>query len=95
MEEANFLALNLAHEIVTGKRSVEDARDFYPKAVMAHMQKQPSPYAEKLQFGPQRNTAFRDETTVPKELVKQAEELKQAMMKEKEKPGAAAGGSRK
>lgn len=95
MEAANFVALNLAHDVATGKRTVEEAREFYPKAVMAHMRKQSSPYAEKLQFGPQPNTAFRDETTVPKEMVKQAEEIKQAMMKEKDKPAAAAGGSRK
>lgn len=92
MEAANFVALNLAHDVATGKRSVEEAREFYPKAVMAHMQKQSSPYAEKLQFEPQRNTADRDKTTVPQELVKKAEEIKQAMMKQKD---AAAGGTRK
>jgi hypothetical protein len=30
-EKMNYLALNLSEEIVTGKRSVEDARDFYRK----------------------------------------------------------------
>lgn len=34
-EEANFLALNLANEIATGKRSVEDARKFYAEAIRA------------------------------------------------------------
>jgi hypothetical protein len=33
MEEANFLALNLAHEIVTGARSVPKARQFYAEAM--------------------------------------------------------------
>jgi hypothetical protein len=33
MEGANFLALNLAHEIVTGKRSVKDARKFYAETI--------------------------------------------------------------
>jgi len=33
LEGANFLALNLAHEIVTGKRSVKDARKFYAEAI--------------------------------------------------------------
>jgi len=32
-EEANFLAINLAHDIVTGKRSVSDARKAYTEAV--------------------------------------------------------------
>jgi len=91
MEAANFVALNLAHDVATGKRSVEEAREFYPKAVMAHMQKQSAPYAEKLQFAAQRDTADPDKTTVPQDMVKKAEEIKQAMMKEK---GAAAGGTR-
>lgn len=33
MEEANFLALNLANDIVTGKKSVGDARKFYAEAM--------------------------------------------------------------
>jgi len=32
-EEANFLALNLANDIVTGKKSAKDARKFYAEAV--------------------------------------------------------------
>ncbi len=32
-EEANFLALNLANDIVTGKRSAKEARKFYAEAV--------------------------------------------------------------
>ena len=39
-EEANFLALNLANEIATGKRSADDARKLYAEAVrdMKHPQ---------------------------------------------------------
>lgn len=95
MEEANLLAINLAHDIVTGKRSVEDARAFYPKAVMAKLMKQSSPYTEKLQFAAKGNTADPDKTTVSPDMVKKAEEMKQAMMKEdQEKGGAAAGASK-
>ena len=36
-EDANFLAINLAHDIVTGKRSVDDARKFYADSMMAMM----------------------------------------------------------
>jgi hypothetical protein len=36
-EEANFLAINLAHEIATGKRSVDDARRFYAESVQTMM----------------------------------------------------------
>ncbi|MCA1579652.1 MAG: hypothetical protein LC794_20080 [Acidobacteria bacterium] len=32
-EEANFLAINLANDVVTGKRSVEEARKFYAEAM--------------------------------------------------------------
>jgi hypothetical protein len=32
-EEANFLAINLANDVVTGKRSVEQARKFYAEAM--------------------------------------------------------------
>ena len=94
MEEANFLALNLAHEIITGKRSVQDARDFYPKAVMAHLQKKPTPYTQKLQFAAQKDSAFPDKTTVSKDELDKATKLKQAMMQE-DKEKAAAGGTRK
>ena len=33
LEEANFLAINLANDIVTGKKSVEEARKFYAEAM--------------------------------------------------------------
>jgi hypothetical protein len=37
-EEANFLAINLAHDIVNGRRTVNGARDFYARAVKAMME---------------------------------------------------------
>jgi hypothetical protein len=49
-EGANFLALNLAHEIATGKRSVDDARSYYGEQVKAMMSGKPAPYMEKLMF---------------------------------------------
>ncbi len=49
-EGANFLALNLANEIVTGKRSVGDARKMYGEQIMAMKAKRPAPYTEKLLF---------------------------------------------
>lgn len=49
-EAANILAINLAHEIMQGKRSVEEAREFYAKTV-AEMKAGESPkYTEKLVF---------------------------------------------
>src|SRR6266545_3262356 len=40
-EEANFLALNLAHDIVTGERTVEDARDFYAQSMIDYREGKP------------------------------------------------------
>jgi len=61
-EEMNFLALNLANDIVTGKRSVKDARDFYAKTAMAFKNGQMSPYTQGLQFQVSKsNTAFPDQ----------------------------------
>jgi len=52
----NVLALNLAHDIITGKRSVEGARAFYTRVVMIEkMKKQLHPYGLRLNFSPQMN----------------------------------------
>ena len=52
-EELNMLAINLANDVVTGKKSVSDARDFYAKTAMAFKQGKMDPYVSKLQFQPQ------------------------------------------
>lgn len=66
-EEANLLALNLAHDIVTDKRSVEEARKMYAENIRAFMQKQPGPYMQDFQFTlPTGNTADPDETVIQK-----------------------------
>ncbi|THU36110.1 hypothetical protein FAM09_22260 [Niastella caeni] len=33
-EEMNFLSLNLAHDIITGKKTVDEARDYYARAAL-------------------------------------------------------------
>lgn len=38
-EDANFLAINLANDVATGRRSVDDARKFYAESMMAMMKK--------------------------------------------------------
>ncbi len=50
MEEMNFLALNLAHDIVTGARTADEARHEYAEQAMAFMMKKPAPYTEGLRF---------------------------------------------
>jgi len=74
-EQANFLALNLAHEIVSGERSVEDARSYYAEEFLNARRKQPTPYMEKLRFSPaDGNAADPDERTLSDEQLQQAVE---------------------
>src|SRR5215217_2654304 len=51
-EEANRLALNLAHDIVTGAKTVQEARDYYAKEFLDYRRKRPTPYMENLRFTP-------------------------------------------
>jgi hypothetical protein len=60
LEGANFLALNLAHEIATGRRTAEDARRMYAEQIMAMKAGRPAPYTERLMFQPQPNAADPD-----------------------------------
>ena len=57
-ESANYLALNLAHEIINGTKSVDQARRFYAETVQ---QKKHQEYMEKFLFSvPVRNQADSD-----------------------------------
>ncbi|HWJ26129.1 MAG TPA: hypothetical protein VNS32_06275 [Flavisolibacter sp.] len=49
-EEMNFLALNLANDVATGNKTVEEARAYYAKAAMAFMKGQKDPYTTGLKF---------------------------------------------
>ena len=51
-EQANLLALNLMHDIVTGAKSVQEARDYYAKEFADYRRKLPTPYMERLHFTP-------------------------------------------
>lgn len=51
-EEANMLALNLMHDIVTGKKDVQAARGYYAKEFADYRRKQPTPYMQELRFSP-------------------------------------------
>jgi hypothetical protein len=51
-EGANFLALNLANEIATGRRSPESARRKYAEEIMAVKAGRPTPYTQRLLFQP-------------------------------------------
>ncbi|MGQ0538399.1 MAG: hypothetical protein ACT4R6_05585 [Gemmatimonadaceae bacterium] len=60
VEEMNFLALNLAHEVATAKRTVEDARAFYAKTAMEFKQGKTSDYTKGLMFQPMADAADPD-----------------------------------
>src|SRR5690606_438661 len=51
-EEANFLALNLMHDIVTGEKDVQQARDYYAKEFIDYRRREPTPYRKGLRFSP-------------------------------------------
>jgi len=59
-EQANSLALNLMYDIVTGKKSAQEARDYYAKEFLDYRRKQPTPYMEDLRFQPETNGADPD-----------------------------------
>lgn len=49
-EAMNFLAINLANDIATGERNVEEARQFYAETAMAFMEGESDPYVEGFVF---------------------------------------------
>lgn len=51
-EAANTITLNLMHEIVIGKRTVDEAREVYAEHMAAYAMGRPALYAERLLFDP-------------------------------------------
>jgi hypothetical protein len=54
-EENNILALNLAHEVISGKKNWEDARREFEETAMAAMRGERSEKMSRLMFEPQRS----------------------------------------
>jgi hypothetical protein len=72
-EAANFITLNLMHEIVTGKRSVEEARKVYAENMAAYTMGRPAPYAERFLFAvPRGGTEDLDEAMIAGAMMRQA-----------------------
>lgn len=60
-EGANFLAVNLAHDVATGRKSVDQARAYYAAAMKRFMStNQMDPYMRGLAFQPQPNSGDPD-----------------------------------
>ncbi len=74
-EEANFLALNLMHDIVTDAKSPDEARRYYAQEFADYRRKKPTPYMERLRIprtsGP---TADPDERALSDEDLRRAEQ---------------------
>jgi hypothetical protein len=72
-EEANCLALNLMHDIVTGKRTADDARAYYAQEFADYRRKKATPYMERLRFKPaERGTADPDKRLLSDQDLEQA-----------------------
>jgi hypothetical protein len=83
-EEANRLALNLMHDIVTGTKTVKEARDYYAKEFADYRRKKPTPYMEKLRFTPPAAG-----TADPDQRLLSDEDLKLAKQEGKQRESAA------
>ena len=71
-ESASVVSLNMAHEIVTGRRTVEDARETLAQNKIGYTLGRAAPYAERLLFElPQSGTEHLDEPQVGAAIVQQ------------------------
>jgi hypothetical protein len=80
-EAANVLGLNMVHELVTGKRTVEEARQTSADNTVAYNLGRDAPYAERLLFEvPQGGTEDLDDSMITGATIKQtAGKLKDAV----------------
>jgi hypothetical protein len=72
-EQANMLALNLAHDIVVGDRTIDQAREYYAEEFLNARRKRPTPYMDALRFTP-----LGDAASDPDERVLSDEDLERA-----------------
>jgi hypothetical protein len=73
-EQANTLALNLAHDIVTDVMTVEEAREYYAKEFLDYRRKLATPYMEELRFRSDGDTRDPDERVLSDEDLDRAVE---------------------
>jgi hypothetical protein len=88
-EAANVLGLNMVHEIVSGKRTVEDARETSTQNTVAYNLGRKAPYAERLLFEiPHGGTEDLDESMISGPIAQQtARKLKDIITgSEREEP---------
>jgi hypothetical protein len=73
-EQANNPALNLVNDIVTGTKTVGEARTYYAKEFADARRKNPTPYMDKLHFTPGSNTGDPDERVLSDQDLQQAQQ---------------------
>ncbi|MBC7538227.1 MAG: DUF4142 domain-containing protein [Bacteriovorax sp.] len=76
LEGHNILTLNLANDIIKGKKSVEQARKAFGEFVVADVEGKHPSYVYKLQFEPQKNAAFADKPIIPGSPVRASDNMK-------------------
>ena len=85
-EAFNTLTINLAVEIMQGKRTVDDARHLYAETTAAFAMGRDAPYAEALLFTPPSKTADPDEAAIGGEMMDQVTEKLKDLVGEGETP---------
>jgi len=65
LEGHNILTLNLAHDIITGKKNAEEARKAFGQNVTEDSMGKNPPYVVALQFKPSTNAAEPDKSVIP------------------------------
>lgn len=75
-EAANLLTINLMHDIITGERTVEEARKEFGEQTAAWMMNREAPYTESIRFAQpsERDTGYRDEPVMKGPTVRQTVE---------------------
>lgn len=71
-EEANHLAVNLAHDIIMGTKTVAEARQAYVDTMIEFREQKPAVYMHELQFEPQSSAGDRDVALVSSDQLAQA-----------------------
>ncbi|BAO54473.1 hypothetical protein [Nonlabens marinus] len=70
-EMANYLALNLAHDVATGNKSVDEARMFYTETIMSVIQGEKPEYTQKMMFSQNADAGYVDEPSIPEDKLKE------------------------
>jgi hypothetical protein len=78
-EQANNLALNLMHDIVTRAKTVDEARNYYANEFLDYRRGKPTPYMNGLRFNPATDSADADTRVITEaQLAEAVEEGKHA-----------------